>query len=272
MIEGVADEASGELLTYHVKMILPAAAWELRDRLDGALHRSDRHIGVITGGHERGLYLGILTDADDTAMAHTRALKLVTAALDELGAGNLASDVEVEEVEGRPKLPGGPHLVDVAPVLEYRRTRLPDGRSLRAAWSGANEEWFAYTRENPNRVVAGRILGDVVHELLELPFFGRQQWFGDAIEELAGHDTSSGVRYPCPCCGYLTLSKAPGGTYETCKVCFWEDDGVQLRDPNYRGGANKVSLNEARENFRQHGASEERFRAHVRPPQADEQP
>ena len=102
-----------------------------------------------------------------------------------------------------------------------------------------------------------------MHELLELHFFGRKQWFGLAIEELAGRPTSSGVRYPCPCCSDLTLAKPPGGTYETCKVCFWEDDGVQLRDPNYHGGANKASLNEARESFGEHGVSEERFRSHV---------
>ena len=32
--------------------------------------------------------------------------------------------------------------------------------------------------------------------------------------------------------------------------CWWEDDGVQSRDPDYAGEANKPSLREARENFR----------------------
>jgi hypothetical protein len=31
--------------------------------------------------------------------------------------------------------------------------------------------------------------------------------------------------YPCPCCGYLTLSEKPQGTYLVCPICFWEDDG-----------------------------------------------
>jgi hypothetical protein len=31
---------------------------------------------------------------------------------------------------------------------------------------------------------------------------------------------------------------------------WWEDDPVQSADPNYRGGANHPSLNEAKENFR----------------------
>jgi len=55
-------------------------------------------------------------------------------------------------------------------------------------------------------------------------------------------------------------------------VCFWEDDDVQLRDPDYEGGANEVSLNQARRNFQRHGASEPRFKAKVRPPEPGERP
>jgi hypothetical protein len=55
-------------------------------------------------------------------------------------------------------------------------------------------------------------------------------------------------------------------------VCFWEDDGQQFRDPDEEGGANKVSLNTARENFRRHGVSEPRFRKQVRPPLPEERP
>ena len=82
----------------------------------------------------------------------------------------------------------------------------------------------------------------------------------------------AGRRYPCPCCGYLTLPEPSPGTYEICKVCFWENDGVQFNDPDYEGGANDVSLRQARDNYREFGVSELRFRAHVRPPRSDEQP
>ena len=75
----------------------------------------------------------------------------------------------------------------------------------------------------------------------------------------------------CPCCGYRTLSDEEPGSYEVCKVCFWEDDIVQFDDPDYEGGANRVSLRQA-VNFREFGASEERFKARVRPPLPDEQP
>ena len=33
-----------------------------------------------------------------------------------------------------------------------------------------------------------------------------------------------------------------------CPVCFWEDDLIQLKDPEYAGGANLVSLWQARLN------------------------
>ncbi|WP_407643969.1 CPCC family cysteine-rich protein [Dongia deserti] len=39
------------------------------------------------------------------------------------------------------------------------------------------------------------------------------------------------------------------GSYEICGVCNWEDDPVQSADLNYRGGANKMSLNEARQHW-----------------------
>ncbi|MFV1884526.1 MAG: CPCC family cysteine-rich protein [Balneola sp.] len=31
-------------------------------------------------------------------------------------------------------------------------------------------------------------------------------------------------KYYCPCCVYDTLIEEPPGTYNICKICFWEDD------------------------------------------------
>lgn len=47
--------------------------------------------------------------------------------------------------------------------------------------------------------------------------------------------------YPCPGCGFLTLSESVG-SFGTCPVCGWEDDNVQAADPLYQGGANGISL------------------------------
>ena len=57
------------------------------------------------------------------------------------------------------------------------------------------------------------------------------------------------MRYACPCCSYYTFEEKPSGTYYICPVCYWEDDIVQLADPDFSGGANDVSLNLAKENF-----------------------
>ncbi|HEX2209262.1 MAG TPA: CPCC family cysteine-rich protein [Longimicrobium sp.] len=57
------------------------------------------------------------------------------------------------------------------------------------------------------------------------------------------------ILHPCPCCSFRTLAEEERGGYEICGVCGWEDDPVQLNDPDYRGGANQESLNEARAAF-----------------------
>ena len=80
------------------------------------------------------------------------------------------------------------------------------------------------------------------------------------------------VRFACPCCGYLTIDEEPPGTFEICPVCGWEDDDVQFRNPSYRGGANAVSLEEARANFKRFGASDSTRKGRVRPPFPDEIP
>lgn len=80
------------------------------------------------------------------------------------------------------------------------------------------------------------------------------------------------MRYHCPCCEYLTFYESPPGTFEICPVCGWEDDDAQLRDPTYEGGANSVSLEQARINFVTIGASDKKFLNSVRKPFVEEIP
>lgn len=68
----------------------------------------------------------------------------------------------------------------------------------------------------------------------------------------------------CPCCDYYTLNGS--GEYEICPVCFWEDDESQRHMPDMAGGANRVSLNEARQNFHKFGACEDSVKSKVRKP------
>ena len=77
-------------------------------------------------------------------------------------------------------------------------------------------------------------------------------------------------KYKCPCCGFYTFDEKLNGNYDICPVCFWEDDPIQLEDNEYEGGANRVSLIQARHNFLLFGACEEEMKMHVRKPKEDE--
>jgi rubredoxin len=73
-------------------------------------------------------------------------------------------------------------------------------------------------------------------------------------------------KYTCPCCGYKTLNEEPPGTYDICPICFWEDDLVQFRDPDFEGGANDASLRQGQRNFIKYGACEIEMLKNVRKP------
>jgi hypothetical protein len=75
--------------------------------------------------------------------------------------------------------------------------------------------------------------------------------------------------FPCPCCRFLKLDEQPPGTYETCAICGWEDDPVQFEDPGYRGGANRLSLNEWRHEFETEELPALRRRGFNLPPRAE---
>ncbi len=77
-------------------------------------------------------------------------------------------------------------------------------------------------------------------------------------------------KYKCICCGYYTFEDNVIMNHDICDVCFWENDGTQNFDFSFSGGANKVSLNEARENFKIFGAIDKIALEYVRPPLKDE--
>lgn len=74
--------------------------------------------------------------------------------------------------------------------------------------------------------------------------------------------------YRCWCCGQDTLVEEPTGTYEICGNCGWEDDPVQSADPDYEGGANRLSLRK----FRRHVLQEEALHVYWRAGNAHGQP
>lgn len=83
----------------------------------------------------------------------------------------------------------------------------------------------------------------------------------------------------CPCCGNFTIDDGTVGYGEPlevitdiCRVCFWEFDLVAQCNPDMAGGANRVSLNNAKENYNKFGATEQKFKDKVRPPLLEELP
>ena len=49
----------------------------------------------------------------------------------------------------------------------------------------------------------------------------------------------------CPVCGQTDLED-----FEICSACGWQNDHYQMDHPDRRGGANNMSLNEAREAYK----------------------
>ena len=68
-----------------------------------------------------------------------------------------------------------------------------------------------------------------------------------------------GHKYKCPCCSSRSLDSKNSLDYEICSICFWENDPIQNDDPEYAGGANSVSLNQAKQNFQKYGVSQKKF-------------
>ena len=76
------------------------------------------------------------------------------------------------------------------------------------------------------------------------------------------------MKYVCKCCGCAALDS--DDEYDICPVCFWEKDRTQESDPEYKGGANAVSLNEARKNYAEFSVGDKRFTKMVRRPETIE--
>ncbi len=101
-----------------------------------------------------------------------------------------------------------------------------------------------------------------------------KRWFNFYVDKMKSRSVvespQEGVVYKCPCCGFKTLSERGG--FETCSVCFWEDNGQDDQDADIvRGGPNgSLSLAQARANFRTFGACEKRHLKNVRKPLPEE--
>jgi len=71
------------------------------------------------------------------------------------------------------------------------------------------------------------------------------------------------AKHPCECFGHRTLEEKPGGTYQICPVCYWEDAPF-ADDLTCERFSNGVSLRQAQRNFVELGAVSSDFINDVR--------
>ena len=64
----------------------------------------------------------------------------------------------------------------------------------------------------------------------------------------------------CACCDHFSLDD---GDWEICPVCFWQDDGLGISEPDEVSGPNHVALRQARANFSAFGACDRRLLQNV---------
>ncbi len=58
--------------------------------------------------------------------------------------------------------------------------------------------------------------------------------------------------------------------HDICPVCFWENDPIQNDNEIYVGGANDISLSEAKANYQKFGAVKQEYIKSVRSPYLNE--
>lgn len=78
----------------------------------------------------------------------------------------------------------------------------------------------------------------------------------------------------CPCCGYYTIDTDDEIIVDICEICLWQFDVVAHENPDTIIGANKISLNQAKENYKQFDVSKKEYigRNINRAPKEDEIP
>ncbi|ULO09197.1 glycosyltransferase [Paenibacillus sp. 19GGS1-52] len=77
-------------------------------------------------------------------------------------------------------------------------------------------------------------------------------------------------RLQCPCCGYFTVESEDEVIVDICDVCFWQYDLVAHNYPDNNIGANHISLNQAKENYKEFGVCKKGFKDMVREPMTQE--
>jgi hypothetical protein len=136
----------------------------------------------------------------------------------------------------------------------------PTGEDVVLNYEGPEGDWLVSVRGASDQPASSRSLYQALWNALGLSGEDGSEWADEAANTVVGVETPVGRRFPCPCCDLLTLDDRPPGTFEICPVCGWEDDGLQFVDMEREGGANRISLDQARENYREFGVSHTLYR------------
>lgn len=154
-----------------------------------------------------------------------------------------------------------------------RRLQLADGRTLVVVYQGETFGWGAYVPGETRRPASAASPAQAIATYLDVPLTALPS-AGRELSERLERELSEAPRYVCDCCGFKTLLNP--GYYEICDVCGWEDDrddsNRRRGGPHAPSGPNRISLTQARANYRQFGAAKERSRPFVRDPRPDEHP
>jgi hypothetical protein len=73
-------------------------------------------------------------------------------------------------------------------------------------------------------------------------------------------------RLTCPCCENFTVESRDEIIVDICEVCFWQYDVVAHKKPDWNIGANHISLNQAKENYKRIGVCKGEYENMVRKP------
>ena len=97
--------------------------------------------------------------------------------------------------------------------------------------SGLEPEMLEFAKAHPDATVK---------ELID--------YFESMDPEIVDEDEDDEESQPCPVCGQHNFDESDD--FEECPVCGWVNDGVQQADPDYSGGYNRISLNDARKKWK----------------------
>ncbi len=126
------------------------------------------------------------------------------------------------------------------------------------------------THQPPDDLKPGNpIYRPILVEKMKQPFRGAtNEYLAEYLRVEVGENVASVIGdlptwLSCPACGYHTFEVV--GDWDVCPVCGWNSDPVQEAMPDDPTGANGISLTQARKNFEQLGAINQKSLAGLDP-------